>query len=162
MASWSEVQAFVRKHYVLRLDQPHHFTMDFALPEAEADVDAGKARPALDEASLAAAVVHVHGQLLQASDGAKTWLSVRAEVCGERAMSPTAALRHGARLLLGALVLSGNQYVLRHTLLLSDLSLSSLQYALEYIAREAGALRKKVLKQTASPPRSPLGQSLND
>ena len=160
MASWSDVQAFVRERYVLQQDQPQHVVMDFALPSA--DSDGGKAQPALDEASPAAAVVRLHIQPLQTADAASAWLSVRAEVCGERAMSPTLALRHGARLLLGALVLSGNQYVLRHTLPLGDLSLATLQFGLEYIAREAGSLRQRVLRQTASPPRSALGQSLND
>jgi hypothetical protein len=155
-----DVQAFVRENYVLQHDQPQHFAMDFALPSAVPE--RAKATPAVDEASQAAAVVRLHGQRLQASEDAPAWLIVRAEICGERAMSPTAALRHSARLLLGALVQSGNQYVLRHTLPLADLTLPTLKYVLEYIAREAGSLRQRVLQQTASPPRSPLGQSLND
>lgn len=160
MASWTDVLTFVRGQYVLQEDQPQRFTLVFALPSTGSDGDT--VRPALDEASQAAAVVRLHGQLLQSGEGALPWLIVRAEVCGERAMSPTAALRHSARLLLGALVLSGSQYVLRHTLSLSDLTLPTLQYVLEAVAREAGSLRQKVLQHTASPPRSPLGQSLND
>lgn len=158
--TWNDVQAFVRKQYVLQQDQAQHFAMDFELPDPKAE--AGTARPAMDEASLASSVVRLHGQLLQAGEEAPKWLILRAEVCGERAMSPTAALRHSARLLMGALVLSGNQYVLRYSLPLSDLSMPTLQHVLDYIAREAGGLRKKVLQQTASPPRSALGQSLND
>ena len=158
--TWNDVQAFVRKHYVLQQDQAQHFAMDFELPDPKAE--AGSTRPAMDEASLASSVVRLHGQLLQTGEDAPKWLVLRAEVCGERAMSPLAALRHSARLLIGALVLSGNQYILRYTLPLSDLSLPTLQHAIEYIAREAGSLRHKVLQQTASPPRSALGQSLND
>ena len=108
---------------------------------------------------LGIAKVYPH---LAGGEGKPSWLLLRAEVCGERAMSPTAALRHSARLLLGGLVLSGNHYVLRHTLPLSGLDVLTLEFTLDYVVREAASLRQRILSQTASPPRTALGQSLND
>ncbi len=166
MSTWSEVQSFVRARYLLQEDAAAHFVMSFELPAAtagEATAPTGaSALPLLDEASRAAAVQTLHGQHLAGGEGKPSWLLLRAEVCGERAMSPTAALRHSARLLLGGLVLSGNHYVLRHTLPLSGLDVLTLEFTLDYVVREAASLRQRILSQTASPPRTALGQSLND
>jgi hypothetical protein len=165
MSTWSEVLRFVRERYLLQQDEAGHFVMSFQLPPPPGSEGkpAGKvALPLLDEASQAAAIQTLHGQPLSSGEGKPSWLLLRAEVCGERALSPTAALRHSARLLLGALVLSGNHYVLRHTLPLSGLDLPTLEFTLDYVVREAAALRQRVLAQTGSPPRSALGQPLND
>ncbi len=169
MSTWSEVQSFVRKRYLLQQDEPGSFVMSFQLPSlsaspgAEGASAAGSvALPLLDDASQAAAIQTLHGQHLVGGEGKPSWLLLRAEVCGERALSPTAALRHSARLLLGGLVLSGNHYLLRHTLPLSGLDLATLEFTLDYVVREAASLRQRVLAQTGSPPRTALGQPIND
>lgn len=166
MSTWSDVQSFVRERYLLQQDEAGHFVMSFQLPSpATSEGTATKPAPALpllDEASQAAAIQTLHGQPLSSGEGKPSWLLLRAEICGERAMSPNAALRHSARLLLGGLVLSGNHYVLRHTLPLSGLDLATLEFTLDYVVREAAALRQRILAQSGSPPRTALGQPLND
>lgn len=166
MSTWGEIQSFVRERYLLQQDEAGHFVMSFQLPSTPSgegtSAKPAPALPLLDEASQAAAIQTLHGQPLSAGEGKPGWLLLRAEICGERAMSPTAALRHSARLLLGALVLSGNHYVMRHTLPLAGLDLATLEFTLDYVVREAAALRQRILSASGSPPRTALGQPLSD
>ena len=91
----------------------------------------------------------LHGQHLVV-DG-RAFVLLRAEVCSDRALDPLAALLHNAKLVIGALVLAGNHYVLRYCLPLGSLDLADLDYALEYLAREAAMTRARVAQHVASP-----------
>jgi hypothetical protein len=52
-------------------------------------------------------------------------------------------------------VLSGNHYVLRYTVPLGSLELADLDYALEYLAREAITTRQRLMQKSGGN-RSPL------
>jgi hypothetical protein len=142
MATWSDVQTHVRGRYRLQNDTPQHFIIAW-----QVDDRSGKA-PLMGSEPV---VQGVHCQPLHA--GEQSLLVLRAEVGSERAMSPLQALQHSARLVLGAVVLTGNHYVLRYTLPLGALAgdkLDALDHALQYLAREAAALRQKLAQQVGS------------
>jgi hypothetical protein len=143
MPTWSDVLAHIRGRYRLQTETPQHFVLAWQIEDA---------RP--EAAPFAPAQVQgVFGQCLTVGD--KSFLVLRAEVASERSVSPQAALRHSARLILGALVLSGNQYFLRYSLPLQSLDLEELDYALQYVAREAAAARQRLV-QNISRSRGPM------
>jgi hypothetical protein len=139
-ANWSKVQEHLRGRYRLQTDEAQSFLLGFAVepPGPEAPSPGGEAL-----------VQGVHGQHLLV-DG-RELLLLRAEVCSDRALDPLAALLHSAKLVLGALVLTGNHYVLRYSLPLSSLALPDLDYALAYLAREAALTRARIAQHNASP-----------
>lgn len=139
MPTWSDVQSHVRSRYRLQTDAGQHFILAWQIEDA---------KRGLEEAL----VQGVHCQPL--TSGEQTFLILRAEVCSERTLNPLAALHHSARLILGALVLSGNHYVLRYTMPLRSLDFADLDYALEYLAREAAGTRQRLAQQGAHPVRS--------
>lgn len=129
--SFAEVQAHLRSRYRLQKDEAQSFLLGFAFDPP------GAASP--DQAPL---IQGVSGQLVTVEG--RDFLLLRAEVCSDRALDPLAALLHSAKLVLGALLLLGNHYVLRYTLPLSSLALADLDYALTYLAREAALTRARV------------------
>lgn len=129
--SFAEVQAHLRSRYRLQKDEAQSFLLGFAFDPP------GGASP--DQAPL---IQGVSGQLVTVEG--RDFLLLRAEVCSDRALDPLAALLHSAKLVLGALLLLGNHYVLRYTLPLSSLALADLDYALTYLAREAALTRARV------------------
>ena len=138
--SWTDVQEHLRSRYKLQQDEAQSFLLGFAF-------DA----PGHEGASLAHAqlVQGVHGQQLVV-DG-RSFVLLRAEVCSDRALDPLGALMHSAKLVLGGLVLAGNHYVLRYCLPLASLDLADLDYALEYLARDAAMTRARAAQHVASP-----------
>ncbi|MFO0580267.1 MAG: hypothetical protein U1A78_40360 [Polyangia bacterium] len=163
MASWDEIQAHVRASYQLQRDEPRAFQMAFRVdggtPTAAGAVapSAGPAagpagrKPVAVRSSQGAQPEHtvqtVHGQLLEGLE--RSLLVLRAEVCGERALSPVVALQHGSKLALGALVLSGGRYQLRCALPTEALLTADLDFALRYLVREAADLRQRTLHRVS-------------
>jgi hypothetical protein len=143
LSSWSEVQAHLRSRYRLQQDDAQSFLLGFAFESGAAP--AASLLPGSEEPL----VQGIQGQPVTVDGHA--FLLLRAEVCSDRAMSPTAALQHSAKLVLGALVLSGNHYVLRYSAPLSSLEAADLDYALEYLAREAATTRTRAAQQVVSP-----------
>jgi hypothetical protein len=142
MTTWSEVQAHIRSHYRLQTDTLQHFILAWQIEDLALEDRAAGASPAPPSPLGQPVVQGVHGQHLTVGD--KDFLVLRAEVASDRVMSPLQALRQSARLLLGALVLNGNQYVLRYSTPLRSLDLDDLDYALKYLAREAAATRARL------------------
>ena len=138
-ASWTEVQEHLRRRYRLQQDEAQSFLLGFAVGPPGSEV------PGAGEALIQG----VHGQHLAIE--AREFVLLRAEVCSDRALDPQAALQHSAKLVLGALVLAGNHYVLRYSLPLSSLALPDLDYALTYLAREAALTRARIAQHNASP-----------
>ena len=136
--SWTDVQAHLRSRYKLQQDEAQRFLLGFAFDP-----------PGHDSASGSPLVQGLHGQQVVV-DG-RTFVLLRAEVCSDRALDPLGALLHSAKLVLGALVMAGNHYVLRYCLPLASLDLADLDYALEYLAREAALTRARVAQHVASP-----------
>lgn len=162
MATWDEIQAHVRASYQLQRDEPRAFQMAFRVdggaPAAAAapstnQTGSGPAgrRPVAVRSSQGAQPEHtvqtVHGQLLEGLE--RSLLVLRAEVCGERALSPVVALQHGSKLALGALVLSGGRYQLRCALPTEALLTADLDFALRYLVREAAELRQRTLHRVS-------------
>jgi len=148
-ASWTEVQEHLRGRYRLQKDEAQSFLLGFAVgpPPDQAPAIGEALVPALaPELTL---IQGVHGQHLTVE--AREFVLLRAEVCSDRALDPLAALQHSAKLVLGALVLAGNHYVLRYSLPLGSLSLPDLDYALTYLAREAALTRARIAQHNASP-----------
>ena len=133
--SFAEVLAHLRSRYRLQKDEAQSFLLGFAFDPPGGPPGA----PPLGSEPL---IQGVSGQLVTVEG--RELLLLRAEVCSDRALDPLAALLHSAKLVLGALLLLGNHYVLRYTLPLSSLSLGDLDYALEYLAREAALTRARV------------------
>lgn len=130
--SFAEVQAHLRSHYRLQKDEAQSFLLGFAFdPPGQSPVGA---QPVI--------IQGVYGQLVTVEE--RAFVVLRAEVCSDRALDPQAALLHSAKLVLGALVLVGNHYVLRYSVPLSSLALADLDYALTYLAREAAMTRARV------------------
>lgn len=138
-ASWTEVQEHLRRRYRLQQDEAQSFLLGFAVGPPDSEV------PGAGEALIQG----VHGQHLAIE--AREFVLLRAEVCSDRALDPQAALQHSAKLVVGALVLAGNHYVLRYSLPLSSLALPDLDYALTYLAREAALTRARIAQHNASP-----------
>ena len=138
--SWTDVQAHLRGRYKLQQDEAQSFLLGFAFDP-----------PGQESAPLGGAplVQGLHGQQIVV-DG-RAFVLLRAEVCSDRALDPLGALMHSAKLVLGALVLAGNHYVLRYCLPLSSVDLADLDYALEYLARDAAMTRARVAQHVASP-----------
>lgn len=136
MATWSEVQKHVRARYVLQSDTPQHFILAWQVDDV---------RPPAFDGDLHVTTQDIHCQPLPAGD--RTFLVMRAEVCSEHSLNPRAALQQSSRLVAGALVLSGNHYVLRYTVPLSTLSIDDFDYLLTYLVREAAALHQKVTQR---------------
>ena len=134
--SFPDVQAHLRSRYRLQKDEAQSFLLGFAFDPQGPQ-------------SLAAEplVQGVYGQLVTV-DG-RAFVVLRAEVCSDRALDPQAALLHSAKLIVGALSLMGNHYVLRYSLPLSSLALDDLDYALEYLAREAAFTRARIAQHVA-------------
>lgn len=162
MATWDEIQAHVRAGYQLQRDEPRAFQMAFRVdggaPTAATAPSTSQAgsgppgrRPVAVRSSQGAQPEHtvqtVHGQLLEGLE--RSLLVLRAEVCGERALSPVVALQHGAKLALGALVLSGGRYQLRCALPTEALLTADLDFALRYLVREAAELRQRTLHRVS-------------
>jgi hypothetical protein len=175
MATWDEIQAHVRACYQLQRDEPRAFQMAFrvdagssaasgAAPGAPGASTRPAGSPAADQAGAGPGrkpvsvrssqgaqpeqtVQTVHGQLLTGLE--RSLLVLRAEVCGERALSPVVALQHGAKLALGALVLSGGRYQLRCALPTEALLTADLDFALRYLVREAAELRQRTLQRVS-------------
>lgn len=143
--SWPELQTYARKRFRLQRDEAQFFVMGWELAPVESAGTLG-AEPAIQG---------VHAQHLSASE--RSFVVLRAEVCSERAISPREALLQGSRLLLGALVLSGNHYVLRCALPLGALAEPDLDFALQYIAREAALLRARAAHHVAPNEPRPKG-----
>jgi hypothetical protein len=91
----------------------------------------------------------VHGQLLSGPGLERPLLVLRAEICGERALSPVAALQAGAKLALGGLIVSGGRYQLRCALPSESLQLADLDFALRYLVREAAELRQRTMQRVS-------------
>lgn len=138
--SWTDVQAHLRSRYKLQQDDAQSFLLGFAFDP-----------PGQDNGPLGGSplVQGVQGQQVVV-DG-RAFVLLRAEVCSDRALDPLAALLHGSKLVLGALVMAGNHYVLRYSLPLASVDLADLDYALEYLAREAAMTRARVAQHVASP-----------
>lgn len=152
--SWAELQSHVRTRYRLQRDEANYFVMGWQI-EAPSPA-AGPSRSPVDaliaeQAALGSPlpVQGVHVQLLTAQE--RSFAVLRAEVCSERALAPREALLHGTRLLVGALVLSGNHYVLRYALPLGAVQEADIDFALQYIAREAAVLRGRATQLVAAP-----------
>lgn len=134
--SFPDVQAHLRSRYRLQKDEAQSFLLGFAF-------DPQGSQPLGAEAL----VQGVYGQLVTV-DG-RAFVVLRAEVCSDRALDPLAALLHSAKLIVGALLLMGNHYVLRYSLPLSSLALADLDYALEYLARQAAFTRARIAQHVA-------------
>lgn len=182
MASWDEIQTHVRSSYKLQRDEPRAFQMVFHIEAAPRDPAAGKpapnkppsGKPAPPEAAASQArpagpsrgtegnVQTVHGQLLSGPGLERPLLVLRAEICGERALSPIAALQAGAKLALGGLIVSGGRYQLRCALPSESLQLADLDFALRYLVREAADLRQRTMQRVSLRSEDrPLGMSPN-
>jgi hypothetical protein len=144
-SSWSEVQAHLRSKYRLQQDEAQSFLLAFAL---DGGTPAQSSLPGGDPPLVQG--VKGHPVLIEG----RAFLVLRAEVCTDRALSQEDALRHSARLVLGALALSGNQYILRYCAPLSSLEPADLDYALEYLAREAGMTRARLAQHNGNPERA--------
>lgn len=170
MASWDEIQTHVRASYKLQRDEPRAFQMAFQVEAASREPAAGKpapnrpsaGKPAAPEAAAASQarpagpprgaegnVQTVHGQLLAGPGLERPLLVLRAEICGERALSPVAALQAGAKLALGGLIVSGGRYQLRCALPSESLQLADLDFALRYLVREAAELRQRTMQKVS-------------
>jgi hypothetical protein len=136
MATWSEVQKHVRARYRLQSDTPQHFSLAWQVDDS---------RPQSFDGDLHVTTQDIHCQPLVAGD--RTFLVMRAEVCSEHSLSPRSALQQSARLLAGALVLSGQHYVLRYTVPLSTLTLDDFDFLLTYLVREAAAVHQRVTQR---------------
>ena len=77
-------------------------------------------------------------------DGAP-WLAIIGELFPETALSARGALVYADRLQFGAIVLRGDRYLLRFGMALSGLSLTSLDWHLAIVVREAVRLRVNLL-----------------
>jgi hypothetical protein len=170
MATWDEIQAHVRSSYKLQRDEPRAFQMAFQIeaagpgpapskpapskpstskpaPSERAAAPARAADPSRGGPSSAQTVQTVHGQLLTGLE--RSLLVLRSEICGERALSPVAALQAGAKLALGGLILSGGRYQLRCALPTESLQLADLDFALRYLVREAAELRQRTMQRVS-------------
>lgn len=172
MASWDEIQAHVRQSYKLQRDEPRAFQMAFSVEAAPREPAAGKPAPNKPAAGKTAPpdavkapparpgapprsgggeanVQTVHGQLLAGPGLERPLLVLRAEICGERALSPVTALQAGAKLALGGLIVSGGRYQLRCALPSESLQLADLDFALRYLVREAAELRQRTMQRVS-------------
>lgn len=138
MATWSEVQKHVRARYALQSDTPQHFVLAWQVEDS---------KPQNFDGDLHVTTQDIHCQPLAA--GERTFLVMRAEICSEHGLNPRSALQQSARLVAGALVLSGNHYVLRYTVPLSTLALDDFDYLLTYLVREAAAVHQRVTQRVA-------------
>jgi hypothetical protein len=74
------------------------------------------------------------------------WVDLSSACCRIEQLEPQDALMHGFNLAVGALCLDGEVYVVRHTVLLEDLSLDSLLIHVHAVARAADQIGRSVAR----------------
>jgi hypothetical protein len=120
--AWDRLQAHMRRRWRLAHDAPLHMSLAWTIGEAHEQVE--------------------QLQIVELDRGrAGAQVRIVAEVASSLAISPLSALEHNATLAFGALALIDGTYVLRAMLPLADLTMPTLDRALELIAHEAARLR---------------------
>jgi hypothetical protein len=122
MATWEEVRGHLRARWRVERDDPTAFAVSCRVPIGTQDL-------------------HQAVGMAPTEVDSKPWLSIIGELFPEAALSARGALTYADRLPLGAIVLRGDRYLLRHGIALAPLALAELDWILAIIVREAALLR---------------------
>jgi hypothetical protein len=126
MATWDEVRAHLRLRWQVVHDEPTNFAVSARVPVATGEM----------QQAVGMAPTQLDGN---------PWLSIIGELFPEAALTPRGALVYADRLLLGAIVLRDDRYLLRSGVPLSGLALDALDRHLAILVREAVRLRVNLI-----------------
>ena len=118
MATWSDVQTYLRQRYILAEDTPQLVALDF-------ECTGGRAQRILISAFSALG---------------KHWLLLRSRVCERHLLDPEEALRRNAVFAVGYLALSEGFYEVVYTVQLDTLEIDELEIPLKALTDTADEL----------------------
>lgn len=126
MATWDEVRDHLRSRWRVEHDEALALAISAVVPIGSREMTQ----------AIGLAPTEVEG---------RPWLSIIGELFAETELSPRGAVTYADRLPLGAIVLRGDRYLLRHGAALDGLTLIELDWVVTIIVREAVRLRANLL-----------------
>lgn len=120
MTDWSDLALYVGAHYQVVKREPHWIGVEIVF-------EAGNVRIKLERVTAFE----------------EPWVLVMAAVCSEMHVDAMAALRYNALIAVGAVVVENERCYLRTALPLDELTASTMDRAIDFIARESLKLRRQ-------------------
>jgi hypothetical protein len=93
----------------------------------------------------------VRVEVTERRDGLRPALLVTADLEPDADLDPWAALRVNARLERGALVVSGDRYLVRHVLALDGVTAAELDHTVDIVAAAVAAIQRELRAPPADP-----------
>ena len=121
MPTWPDAQTHLRERFQLRRDEAAEIELAWTFPDSR--------EPQVQVVSPGRAL-------------GRPILVIRCDTA-QTAFDEREALEHNMTLGVGALAISGGEYVLRHVMFLDELQWATLDQALEMVAHEAARLKRR-------------------
>jgi hypothetical protein len=139
VSTWTELKNHARASYRLAEERDHSFKVVFKYAGGR----------------LQAVIVSCYEAM------GRVWVDFSSACCRADRMEPREALEQGFNLAVGAICLDGDVYVVRHTVLLDELTADDLQIHLHSVARAADQIERSLERgEPAQPPMPGLGHEL--
>ncbi len=140
MSTWTELKNYARSSYKLAEERDHSFKVVFKYTGGRLQ-----------------AVIVSHYEAM-----GRAWVDFSSACCRVDRMDPRKALEQGFNLAIGAICLDGDVYVVRHTVLLDELSADDdLQIHMHAVARTADQIERSLARsEPAQLPMPGLGNDL--
>lgn len=122
MSTWTELKNYARSRYKLAEEGDHSFKVVFKYAGGRLQ-----------------AVIASHYEAI-----GRVWVDFSSACCRADRMDPREALEQGFNLAVGALSLDGDVYVVRHTVLLDDLTVDDLPIHMHAVARAADQIERSL------------------
>ncbi len=125
MSTWTELKNYARSSYKLAEERDHSFKVVFKYAGGRLQ-----------------AVIVSHYEAM-----GRAWVDFSSACCRVDRMDPRKALEQGFNLAIGAICLDGDVYVVRHTVLLDELSADDdLQIHMHAVARTADQIERSLAR----------------
>ncbi|MDH5492451.1 MAG: hypothetical protein OEY14_10905 [Myxococcales bacterium] len=124
MPTWAELQEYAREKYELAEDEPERFRLVF-------EYETGRRQAIL---------------VTRFEAMGRAWIDFASACCRRDQMDPLDALRRNFEMALGAICLSGDIYLVRHSALLETMDLAEFELPLHVIARTADELERELAR----------------
>lgn len=124
MSTWTELKNYARSSYKLAEERDHSFKVVFKYTGGRLQ-----------------AVIVSHYEAM-----GRAWVDFSSACCRVDRMDPREALEQGFNLAIGAICLDGDVYVVRHTVLLDELSTDDLQIHMHAVARTADQIERSLAR----------------
>jgi len=122
VSTWTELKNYARSSYKLAEERDHSFKVVFKYAGGRLQ-----------------AVIVSHYEAI-----GRVWVDFSSACCRGDRMDPREALEQGFNLAVGAICLDGDVYVVRHTVLLDDLTADDLQIHMHAVARAADQIERSL------------------